>query len=66
MLSRSSIYQHYNCWEVKTSAVCGQVGYWKDLLEILVKACVGADKLQERKDLQAQTRNFMKWVCPCT
>ncbi|KAL3156944.1 hypothetical protein ABBQ38_001203 [Trebouxia sp. C0009 RCD-2024] len=42
-------------------SVCCQVGYWKDLLEILVRACVGTDKLQQRKDLQAQTRNFMKW-----
>ena len=44
---------------------CGQVGYWKDLLEILVRACVSAEQLQKRKDLQAQTRNFMKWVCVC-
>ena len=42
--------------------VCGQVGYWKDLLEILVRACVTAEQLQERKLLQVQTRNFMKWV----
>ena len=46
-----------------TLCVCGQVGYWKDLLEILVRVCVGAEQLQERKELQAQTRNFMKWVC---
>lgn len=45
--------------------VCGQVGYWKDLLEILVRVCVDAEQLQERKDLQAQTRNFMKWVGTC-
>lgn len=43
-----------------------QVGYWKDLLEILVRACVGADKLEERRELQVQTRNYMKWVCRCT
>ena len=45
--------------------VCGQVGYWKDLLEILVRVCVDAEQLQDRKDLQAQTRNFMKWVGTC-
>ncbi len=39
-----------------------QVGYWKDLLEILVRACVTAEELQERKMLQGQVKNFMKWV----
>ena len=39
-----------------------QVGYWKDLLEILVRACVSAEELQKRKILQGQVKNRMKWV----
>ncbi len=39
-----------------------QVGYWKDLLEILVRACVSAEELQNRKTLQGKVKNRMKWV----
>jgi len=39
-----------------------QVGYWKDLLDILVRACVSAEELQNRKTLQGQVKNRMKWV----
>ncbi|KAL0025081.1 hypothetical protein WJX79_005924 [Trebouxia sp. C0005] len=38
-----------------------KVGYWKDLLEILVRACVSAEELQKRKTLQGQVKNRMKW-----
>lgn len=47
------------------SDVVTQVGYWKDLLEILVKACVSAEELQMRKLLQGQTKDYMKWVGIC-
>lgn len=28
--------------------VCVQVGYWKDLLEIVVRQCVSAEVMQQR------------------